>query len=132
MIETIETYLLKNMTKHVISLSLKPNFNVEGVPGWRVRSEVRRQTLIVNIAPHMQVDLCSDPWNMTLAEVENQTEIKSMLQKGYIRRVIGDKIVEPFEPNVTQKEVEEEVQRVKQSQIETLPAPFVPPGIPNK
>lgn len=104
------SYVITNRSQHTLALNLKPHFDTEGVPGWRVRREVRSRTLIVKLGLHQNVDLMAHPYNLSEKEIANQPELKTMFRKGYIQQIVDDKLVEPFAPPVTQAQVMEELQ----------------------
>jgi hypothetical protein len=109
------SYILQNRTNAVVSFSLKPTFNPEGMPNWRVKKFARSETLWVKIAPNARVDLCEPPWNLTEKNAEEQVEVKTMLNRGYVIRVVDEKFVEP-KPLVTIEEVLESLEPKKSPQ----------------
>jgi hypothetical protein len=90
-------FILHNVTRSRISFALRPTFDTEGMPNWRVKKEARRDTQWVNIEPHCTVDLCLPPWNQTYEQASQQVEVKAMLNRGHVRLVSpdGDTFVEP-------------------------------------
>ena len=92
------SFILQNVTRSRVSIALRPHNPTEGVPAWRVRKNARKDTLQVTIEPHTTVDLCKPPWNLTVKQAEEQTEVKEMLSREHLRLIREDKVVsqEPF------------------------------------
>jgi hypothetical protein len=83
-------FVLQNVSRNRLSFALRPVGGDESRPQWRVKKETRRDTMWVNIEPGMSIDLCEHPWNLTEKDADFQVEVKSMLNKGYVRRIEGD------------------------------------------